>query len=96
MLPVFASIKEIWVISDFVYFECILFETLCFSEDLQAYRIEESASATDRVICPYENLVDYNVFHIHKDCSKELYISVKYDVKDLMAQHVKGCNPLKS
>jgi hypothetical protein len=96
MLPVFASIKEIWVISDFVYFECMLFKTLSFSEDHQAYHIQESASETGHVICPYENLVDYNVFHIHKDCLKELYISVKYDVKDLMAQHVKGCNPLKS
>ena len=48
------------------------------------------------VICPYETLVDYNVFHIHKDYLKELYISVKYDVNDIMAQHVKKSNYLTS
>ena len=96
MLPRFASIKEIWVTCDFVYFECMSLETLCFSNTYQAYKVQELSSASCQIICAYENLVDYNVFHIHKDCIKELYIAVKYDIKDLMAQHLEGSNPLKS
>ena len=96
MLPKFASIKEIWVICDFVYFECMSLETLCFSNTYQAYKVQKLSSAPCQIICAYENLVDYNVFHIHKDCIKELYITVKYDIKDLMAQHLEGSNPLKS
>jgi hypothetical protein len=93
--PLFASIKEIWVVCDFLYFECSPFETTAFSEVYQAYSIQESERATDIIICPYDSLVDYNVFHIHKDHLKNWYISVKYDINDLIAQHIKGCNPLK-
>jgi hypothetical protein len=97
MLPMFASIKEIWVISDFIYFECIPLETLCFSEVHQAYEIQEfPVAASGTIICPYENIVDYNVFHIHEDNLRNMYITMKYDIKDLMAEHVRGCNPLKT
>ena len=97
MLPIFASIKEIWVISDFIYFECIPFETLCFSEVYRAYQIQESTvAASGHIICAYEKIVDYNVFHVHKDNLKNMYITMKYDIKDLMSEHVKGCNPLKT
>ena len=96
MLPIFASIREIWVIGDFIYFECLPFETQCFSNTYQAYQIKESSTESGHIISAYEHLVDYNIFHVHKDCLKDLYISVKYDIKDLMIQHLKGCNPLKS
>lgn len=88
MLPIFSSIKEIWVLSDFIYFECMPFETVCFGESYQAYQIKEcptgNASATGNIICAYENLVNYNVFHVHNDHSKNMFISVKYHVNDLM------------
>ena len=96
MLPIFASITEIWVIGDFIYFECLPFETQCFSNTYQAYQIKESSTESGHIISAYEHLVDYNIFHVHKDCLKDLYISVKYEIKDLMMQHLKGCNPLKS
>lgn len=96
MLPVFGKIKEIWIISDFIYFECVLLDTITFSEDYQAYYVKEAINEARHILCPHENLVDYNVFHIHKDHQKNMYISVKYHIKDLMAQHLKGSNPLKS
>ena len=96
MLPIFASIREIWVIGDFIYFECLPFETQCFSNTYQAYQIKGSSTESGHIISAYEHLVNYNIFHEHKDCLKDLYISVKYDIKDSMMQHLKGCNPLKS
>ncbi|XP_028418281.1 uncharacterized protein LOC114543534 [Dendronephthya gigantea] len=60
--PLFATILDIWIVSDFVYFECSTLETTGFSEHYQAYGIEENKTSTQIVFCPYENLVDYNVF----------------------------------
>ena len=39
--------------------------------------------------CSYESLVDYNVFHII-EFNNSLYISVKYDIDDLVEEHYKG------
>lgn len=93
--PFLAPSSKIWVLNDFVYFECLSLETLCFSESYQAYKIRQIVNVTGHVICPFENLVDCNVFHIHKDSSGNLYIPVKYDIDDLMEQHVNERNPLK-
>ncbi|CAB4011337.1 Hypothetical predicted protein [Paramuricea clavata] len=42
----------------------------------------------------YESIVDYNVFHIKKDHYGNQYVPVKYDIDDLMEDHVEGRNPL--
>ena len=92
LVPMFGIIKQIWNVSDFVYFEYIPLETMCFSEHFQAYVKKTKAMETG---IAYENLVDYNVFHNHEDNLGELYVAVKYDIDDVIAQHVKGRNPLK-
>lgn len=95
LLPIMGSIKQIWVVSDFIYFEYLQFETLCFSDIYQAYKVKEISDTLTHSICSYESLVDYNVFHVHVNHLEEMYIPVKYDICDLMEQHVKGKNPLK-
>ena len=57
MLPSFGCIKQIWVVSDFVYFEFLTFETLCFSATYQAYHVRDVESARCHEICAYESLV---------------------------------------
>ena len=93
-LPVFGEIHQIWILNDYVYFEYMPLETLYFSERFQAYHVKYVADV-DTKLCSYESLVDYNVFHSHEDNEGELYVPVKYDIVDLMEQHMEGKNPLK-
>ena len=91
--PVFGCIKEIWLIHNFVYFEVFLFDTICFCPTYQEYLVEES-SECEHVICPYEQLVDYNVCHKKMDHEGRTYIPVKYNLDDIVEEHFKNCNPL--
>ena len=59
----------------------------------QAYHVKEIEEVRTRV-CPYESLLDFNVFHPKKDQDGNHYVPVKYDLRDLMIEHVKGKNPL--
>ena len=59
-----------------------------------AYYVKTSEEVETK-LCPYESLVDFNVLHGHEDKEGELYVPVKYDIADLMAQHLKGNNALK-
>ena len=42
----------------------------------------------------YENLLDYNVYHIKDIENFGSYVLLKYQLNDLIAQHIDGCNPL--
>lgn len=92
--PIFGTICVIWMISDYIYIEYMPLETLCFSEQFQAYHVKK-APEVETKLCSYESLVDFNILHIHEDNEGQLYVPVKYDILDLMEQHLKGDNPLK-
>ena len=94
LLPMFGIIKQIWNVSEFIYFEYTPLETTCFSEHFQAYHVKETETI-ESGIASYEGLVDFNVFHTHEDSVGELYVPVKYDLGDVIDQHVTGRNPLK-
>ena len=64
----------------------------CFRDQFQAYQVVKHEA--DRAVCAYENIVDFNIFHIHEDSTGEKYIPVKYDINDLIEQHVIGRNPM--
>ena len=72
----------------------MLLETLCFTEQFQAYHVK-TCEDVETKLCSYESLVDFNVFHYHEDNKGELYVPVKYDILDLMEQHLREDNPLK-
>ena len=69
-------------------------DTLCFNEEFQAYQVKSSEEVETK-LCPYESLVDFNILHLHEDNEGGLYVPMKYDITDLMEQHLKGDNPLK-
>ena len=91
-LPHFGAIKQIYIVGDYVYFGLALIETSHFEYNLQAYRVEGRSEKYS--IIAYESLVDYNVFHkvLHSDGS--VYAPVKYDLTDIMIEHLQGANPL--
>jgi len=82
LLPVFGSIKEIWVIHDYIYFEVSLFKTICVENDTQAYQIEDQIPASIH-ICAYER---FNVFHV-KILKKNKFVAVKYDLNDIVKEY---------
>jgi len=92
-LPVFGVIKNIFVISDYVYFDVTLYSTILFEANLQSYFVEEISDEDNQYICSYESLVDYNVFHILEN-DGSLYVSVKYDIDDVVEEHCKEQNCL--
>lgn len=94
-LPLFGIIENIWVICDFVYLEYLSLQTVCFAERFQAYQVEETHDAQSLGLCPYERLVDFNVFHLKKNCAGDTFVPVKYDIVDLVQQHLMDKNPLK-
>ena len=95
LLPVFGIIVQIWVIKDFVYFDVRLLQTICFDCKYQACHVME---IEDEELCTavyaYECVVDFNVFHVKTTNTRKMYIPTKYNLNDIMVEHVKGLNPL--
>ena len=74
-LPVFGVISQIWLYCYYIYFEVNLLVTEYSDYNHQAYLVRESR-CDENIICSYDGLVDFNVFHIKKDES-ESYLPVK-------------------
>ena len=87
-LPIFGKIKEIWIIQDFVYFEVSILETVCMKSSYQTFKVK-CIDDEEIFICPYERLVDFNVYHIKK-VEQELYIPIKYDIDDIVEEYAIG------
>ena len=64
--------------------------TLCFDYYHQAYEIAAANNTGESMICSAEGLVDYNVFHVKKDQHGNTYVPVKYDLDDILEEHVEG------
>ena len=93
--PLFGEICCIWVVNNYVYFEVYLLTTISFDFNHQAYQVSSRNSERENsIVYSYESLVDYNVFHIKKDSNGTLYVPVKYDLDDIMEEHVYERNPL--
>ena len=85
-IPIFGSILNIWVLSDFVYFEVNVFEKRYFCRRFQAYRLANIPSEITQ-ISPYENLVDYNVFYKKESNCWDSYVSVRYHLDDILEEY---------
>lgn len=94
-LPVFGQLRQIWLISDFVYFEVCAFDTFCLDYLHQAYLVKK---VIPDVVCvvPYENLVDFNVFHAKSDMQENCFASPKYEIVDVMHEYVQGTSPINN
>lgn len=93
VVPQFGVVHDIWLIGDYVYFGVDLVQTVCFDYHHQAYQVTERTDNEKSVICSFESLVDFNVFHMKRDHRGNKYIPVKYDIDDLIEEHVEGRNP---
>ena len=83
------------MVNNYVYFEVCLLTTISFDYNHQAYQVSRLTSGRENsIVYSYESLVDYNVFRIKKDSYGTLYVPVKYDLDDIMEEHVYERNPL--
>ena len=93
--PLFGEIRFILSVNNYVYFDVDLLTTICFDYNHQAYQVSRNGhERNNSSVCSFESLVDYNVFHIKKDYNGNQYVPVKYDLDDVMEEHVDESNPL--
>ena len=71
-----------------------MLQTVCFDHSHQAYHVMEQSNEDGLHVCAYESLLDYNVFHLKRDEHGNKYVPVKYELDDIIEEHVQGCNPL--
>ena len=66
-----------------------LLDTVCFEPSNQSYHVENS-EPRDVMVCPYEQLVDFNVFHLKKYQDGRTFVLLKYDIDDLAEEYLSG------
>ena len=92
-MPVFGQLENIFLVGEEVVFEYILLKTLEFSTGLMAYKVKKVCNADTKSLCIYRRMLDYNIYSI-VDVNNELYVSLKYDLKVIIEQHIVGQNAL--
>ena len=92
-LPIFGVVQRIWVVGSYIYFETLLLETDGLDHVYQAYKVRHIDSDAVHFVAS-DNLLDYNVFHVKQDHIGNSYIAMKYNINDIMHEHLKGINPL--
>ena len=92
-LPLFGKLGAIWVADEHIVFEFLPLETLYFSKDMMAYRVEEPLVAMSMDLCLHSKLLDYNVYFL-QETDNALYVPLKYDLTDIVNKHIVGANPL--
>ena len=92
-LLMFGELHKIWIVGSYIYFETFLLETDGLDHVQQAYQVRKIVLDALHLVAS-DSLLDYNVFHLKQDHFGKNYIAVKYDINDIMQEHLKGTNPL--
>ena len=93
-IPVFGVIKDMWVFHYYTYFEVELLDTVCFETSNQAYQVEYMEPG-EYLVCAYEHLVDFNVFHLKTYQDGRTFVLIKYDIDDIAEEYLKGFRIVK-
>ncbi len=81
--PIFGSISNIWLYQRHVFFALKLFDTVDFSADLGAYRIEEESLPSGLFVVEAQELLMTTVMHIY-DHNGAMFICPREDPKTLI------------
>ena len=92
-LPLFGKLGNIWLADEEVLFEYMPLTTVEFDMEFMAYKVEEPLAAMAMDFCFYKKLLDFNVYSLQEQ-NDSLYIPLKYDLRDIIQQHIVGDNPL--
>lgn len=91
-MPLFGQLENIWLANEQIIFEFTPLKTLEFCSSLMAYKVKRiDFSSTE--FCFYNRMLDFNIYSLAK-LNDGLYITLKYDLKDIIELHIIGDNPL--
>ena len=91
-MPLFGQLERIIIAGGVVLFEYTPFRTLGFCRKVMAYELNTVANVS-RNLTLSDRLLHYNIYTV-VELSDKKYISIKYDLRDIIEQHVIGNNPL--
>ena len=92
-MPLFGQLENIWLANEEIIFEYTPLRTLEFCSSLMAYKVEKISDFSSTGFCLYYRMLDFNIYS-SVELNTGLYISLKYDLKDIIEQHIVGDNPL--
>lgn len=89
-LPIFGKLEKI-IRCEKTLLLATIFLTECFSDSFNSYIV--TPTQEKRMYC-LEYLLDFNVYQIIKNLAGEILIPVKYDLSDIIEEHLLKSNPL--
>ena len=91
-LPLFGELRRITLNNGNVYFNCSVYDTLRFHPQLLAYEVIQGNDDKE-YLWKISDILDHNMYHL-VTTKKRHFITIKYDLNDIISEHLKGANPL--
>lgn len=90
-LPVFGLIERVILSGDVVYLLLKMYFTESFSPSFSGYSVSET---NEKEMFQISKLLDYNVYQVVRLDDNNLIVPIKYDLTDLISEHLNDRNPL--
>lgn len=91
--PFFWKLQQIWLVDEEILFEFTPLKTVELNPNLLAYEVEDPGDDAIAEFCFYNRMLDFNVYSLQQHFDA-IYITLKYDLKDIIREHIVGQNPL--
>lgn len=92
-VPTFGKLQQIWLVDKEILFEFKPLTTVEFDPNLMAYQVYDLGDDALSELCFYNRMLDFNVYSLQRH-SDAVYIPLKYDLRDIIREHIVGENPL--
>jgi len=90
-LPVFGKLKQIILCGERIMFVTDLFHAQQFQFNFNGYIVNND---NDDEIYFIDEILDYNIYQVVQTLDGSLIVPLKYDLLDLIEEHLNNCNPL--
>ena len=67
------------------------YHTRCFTEEFIGYCVVES---DEQMLYHMNKLLDFNIYQCVRTLDNDLVVPLKYDLNDIIEEHLLGTNPL--
>lgn len=90
-LPIFGKVMKVLQCGELVVFIVNSYDTERFEESYNGYSVVDTGT---KAVCFSVQLLDFNIYQIVETIDLRRIIPLKYDLSDIIEQHLDGCNPL--
>lgn len=90
-LPMFGKLVKI-ICAKVPIFVLSMLETFRFDNDFVGYQV--SPEFSQEQMKPFTGLLDYNIYQVVKNQADDRFVPLKYDLCDIISEHICGNNPL--